>query len=79
VAPAQRSPSAQLKAQRRRTEDDQPVHSFQTLLDDLATIVINRVRPRAAGLPEFDKVTEPTPSQQRAFKLLAVSHRYGLA
>jgi hypothetical protein len=79
VAPAQRSPSAQLKAQRKRTEDDQPVHSFQTLLDDLATIVINRVRPRTAGLPDFDKVTEPTPAQERAFKLLGVSHRYGVA
>lgn len=78
VAPAQRSASAELKVQHKRCADGHPVHSFQTLLDDLATIVINRVRPRVAGLPEFDKVTEPTPVQERAFKLLGVSHRYGV-
>jgi len=39
VAPAQRSPSAQAKAHTRRTPEDLPVHSFQTLLGDLATIV----------------------------------------
>lgn len=79
VTPAQRSPSAGRKAARKRTADDQPVHSFQTLLGDLATIVINRVRPRAAGLPDFDKVTDPTPAQQRSLELLGVSHRYGVA
>jgi transposase len=41
VAPAHRSLKAQSKAKKKRTEDDLPVHSFQTLLADLATIVKN--------------------------------------
>ena len=44
VAPAQRSPRAQRKAQTKRTDDGMPVHRFQTLLDDLATVTKNRVR-----------------------------------
>ncbi len=42
VTPAKPSPSAQDKARTLRTEDDFPVHSFQTLLADLATIAKNR-------------------------------------
>jgi hypothetical protein len=42
VTPAKPSPSAQAKARTLRTEDDFPVHSFQTLLADLATIAKNR-------------------------------------
>jgi hypothetical protein len=79
VAPAQRSPSAEEKAHKKRTKDDLAVHSFQSLLDDLATIVINRVRPKAAPLAEFDKITDPTVLQAQAFQLLGVSHRYGVA
>ncbi len=74
VAPAISSVKAQSKRQKKRTEDDLPVHSFQTLLKDLATIVKNRVQPK---LPEarvtFDKITCPTPLQQKAFDLLGVS------
>ena len=44
VAPAQRSLGALRKAGNRRTKDNFPVHSFQTLLKDLATLVKNRVR-----------------------------------
>jgi len=40
VAPAQRSPSAQLKAVTQRTEDDFPVHSFETLLHDLEQVAM---------------------------------------
>lgn len=47
------------------------MHSLATLLEDLATISKNRIRP-AAGLPEFEKITRPTPLQQRAFDLLGV-------
>ena len=60
VAPAQRSASAQQKASSRRTPDDLPVHSFQTLLSDLATIVANRVQPKDAAIPAFDIITTPT-------------------
>ena len=72
VAPAQRSPSAQTKAHSKRTQDDLPVHSFQTLLSDLATIVSNRVQPKDASMPAFDIITIPTPLQQRVFDLLHV-------
>jgi transposase len=73
VAPAQRSTAAQQKAHSRRTPDDLPVHSFQTLLHDLATIVSNRVQPKDAAIPTFDIITTPTALQQRALDLLRVS------
>ena len=74
VASSQRSPSAKNKAQKKRTEDDFPVHSFQTLLADLATIVKNRVQPKIPGAKvTFDKITQPTRVQQRALDLLGVS------
>lgn len=71
VAKAQRSPSANRKALLKSTDDGHPVHSLQTLLADLATIVKNRVQPKAA-LPSFDMTTTPTPLQRRALELLAV-------
>ena len=72
VAPAQRSASAQRKARTKRTDDDLPVHSFQSLLADLATIVKNRIQPTVPGVPAFDKITLPTPLQARALELLGV-------
>lgn len=74
VAPAISSVIAQSKRQKKRTEDDWPVHSFQTLLKDLATIVKNRVQPKLPGARvTFDKITCPTPLQQKAFDLLGIS------
>ena len=75
VAPAQRSLVAQEKARTQRTEDGDPVHSFQTLLRDLATISKNRVEPKTAGMPAFDVLTKPTPLQQRVLKSLGVQLR----
>ena len=72
VAPAQRSTSAQAKAHSKRTPADLPVHSFQTLLSDLATIVTNRVQPKDPSIPAFDIITTPTALQQRALDLLRV-------
>jgi hypothetical protein len=72
VAPAKRSPKAQRKARSKRTDDNLPVHSFQTLLQDLATIVKSHHRPKLPKLPDFDKITIPTSLQQRAFDLLRV-------
>lgn len=71
VAPARRSPAAQAKARTKRTAADEPVHSFRTLLSDLATIVTNRVQPKAKGAEPFDIITRPTALQQRALDLLA--------
>jgi hypothetical protein len=79
VAPARRSPRALNKIATKRTPDGQPVHSFASLLADLATICVNRVQPNDAGLPAFKLITTPTPLQRRAFELLGVSHRLGYA
>ena len=76
VAPARRSPAALAKTATKTTQAGEPVHSFATLLDDLATIAANHIQP-AAGLPGFTMITTPTPVQQRAFDLLGVSHRLG--
>ena len=72
VAPAQPSPKARRKASRQRTDEGEPVHSFQTLLSDLATIVKNWIVPRIPGAEPFDQTTRPTPLQQRALDLLQV-------
>ena len=78
VAAAQRSDEALTKAARKRTEDDYPVHSFTSLLADLATICANHVQP-TNDLPAFTILTTPTPLQRRALELLGVSHRHGFA
>jgi transposase len=72
VHPAQRSRKAQQKAATQRTQDGLPVHSFRTLLQDLSTLVKDQIRPRLPGAPEFDKITTPTPLQQKALDLLGV-------
>ena len=73
VAPAQRSAAAQAKARTKRTADGQPVHSFRTLLDDLATLSKNRVRLAGSDDAEFYQLTEATPMQRQAFELLGVT------
>jgi len=72
VAPAQRSPQAQRKALTKRTEDHLPVHSFQTLLQDLQTLAKNKIQ---MGEASFEILTLPTVLQQRAFDLLKLSYR----
>lgn len=81
VAPATRSPRALKKAATKRTPglDDLPVHSFETLLRDLATICLNQIQPADPALPGFRLVTTPTPPQRQAFQLLGGSHRLGTA
>lgn len=70
AAPAVRSPMAEEKDNSRRTPQGYPVHSFQTLLQDLATIAKNRVNPCGQGKAEFFMLTKPTPLQKRVFELL---------
>jgi hypothetical protein len=74
VAPAKRSPAALEKIRTRRGPDDLPVHSFQTLLRDLATLTRNQTRV-AGSTATFDQLARPTALQQRAFELLQVSLR----
>ena len=73
VAPAQRSPAAKRKAATKHTDDNSPVHSFQTVIADLATIAKNRVQPSVPGTESFEKITRPTSNQQRILDLLGVS------
>jgi hypothetical protein len=73
VAPAKRSANAQRKAQTKHTVDGLPVHSFQSLLANLATLVKNRVESPSMPAITFDKITQPTPLQHKAFELLGVS------
>jgi hypothetical protein len=79
VAPAARSPRALAKAAAKRTPADLPVHSFTSLLADLGTICLNTIAPADPALPGFRLVTTPTALQRRAFELLGVSHRLGVA
>jgi hypothetical protein len=73
VAPAQRSASALRKVSTLRTTDGLAVHSFATLLKELSTLSKNRVQPKVPASPPFDSLTRPTPLQQKALTLLAVS------
>jgi transposase len=72
VAPARRSASAQAKAARHTHEDGTPVHSFATLMAELATLVRNTCRtPNAEpDAPTFAVLTTPNAKQQRAFELI---------
>lgn len=72
VKAAKRSPAAERKALTKQTADQMPVHSFQSLLADLATLTINRVQPANQTVPAFHKLANPTPLQQLAFDLLRI-------
>ena len=76
VAAAQRSDQALTKAARKRTPEDTPVHSFTSLLADLATLCANQIQP-TDHTATFTIITTPTPLQSRAFELLGLSHRLG--
>jgi hypothetical protein len=71
VAAARVSPAAAAKARTKRTAEDRPVHSWRSLLQDLATLTRNTVRLGAA--PPMTLLTRPTPLHQDVF------HRLGLA
>ena len=75
VAKAPRSEKAERKARSKLTADGAPVHSFQTLLADLTTIVKNRFQPKDGSASSFEMMTTPTPLQQQALDLLGVSQR----
>jgi transposase len=72
VAKAQRSPSAIDKETHGTTPDGLPVHSFQSLLADLATLAKNTVVTALNPKYEFTLHTRPTPIQQKAFDLLGI-------
>jgi transposase len=72
VAPAKRSQAARTKVAQRTLQDGTPVHSFSTLMADLATIVRNTCRTPGAALeaPTFDITTTPNAAQRHALELI---------
>ena len=75
ILPAKPSESAQRKKRSQETADGLPVHSFETLMEDLAS----RVRVTYALKPQkaaentnlkFQQVPEPTSVQARAYELI---------
>jgi Transposase DDE domain len=70
VAPAKVSAAAKAKAASRKTADGHPVHSFRTLLQDLATLTRNTVR--LGDAPPAAMLASPTPIQQEVFDKLEV-------
>src|SRR5213595_2316061 len=75
VAKAEPSPAARRKAARKRTEPAEgeplPVHSFHTLLGDLATLTRNVIRLGNNRLTNV--LATPTRIQRRSFDLLGVA------
>jgi len=73
VANAQRSPSAIAKQTTGRTADGLPVHSFHSLLADLATLSRNTMVTALAPDHPFTLTTRPTQIQRQAFQLLGLA------
>src|SRR3954447_17536632 len=73
VRPAQRSPAARSKQTRGITAEGLPVHSFRSLLADLATLTRNTVETAIAGAGALTVYARPTPLQTRAFARLGIS------
>jgi Transposase DDE domain len=72
VAPAQPSPAALRKRASKVNANGGPIHSFQSLLRDLATCTLNEVSTTLNPAYSFTLVATPTPIQAQAFTLLAV-------
>ena len=68
VAKSSRSPSALRKTQHKRTDTGEPVHSYKSLLAELATLTRNTIRLRQTSTT-FEKLAEPTATQARALQL----------
>jgi hypothetical protein len=73
VAPAKTSETALRKKSMKTTTDGHCVHSFTTLLEELATRTKNicsiKTKPDS---PPFVRITEPTPLQKNAMILLGL-------
>ena len=71
VLPAQPSDSAKRKKAKRCTQDGFPLHSLETLLAEMGTRARHQCRlPSEPDGPCVQRLTEPTPLQQRAFELV---------
>jgi hypothetical protein len=72
VNPAERSDSAKQKDTTGVNQDGTPVHSFRSLLTDLATVCYNVASTPLNPDAKIILTTRPTPLQQTAFQLLGV-------
>jgi transposase len=73
ILPATGSPSAQEKKLTRQTADGFPVHSFATLMAELASRArVTYGLKSDESAPSFQQVPEPTPLQAKAYALLAL-------
>src|SRR5207302_9965955 len=72
VAPAQPSPTALRKRASKITANGSPVHSFHSLLRDLATCTLHEPVTALNDAYSFTQVATPTPIQAQAFSMLAV-------
>ena len=71
VLAAQPSASAKRKKRKRLTEDGLPLQSLETLMAHLGTRARHQCRlPSEPDAPCVQRLTEPTPLQQRAFELI---------
>jgi hypothetical protein len=73
VAKAARSQAAVTKQTTGLTADGLPVHSFQSLLADLATLARNTIVTAITPDYPLTVLTRPTPVQSKAFELLGVA------
>ena len=69
VAPAVRSQAAKTKTNNRTSTTGLPLHTYQNLLNHLATLTRNDIRYGSNG-PVIPTLAEPTPVQRRVFDLL---------
>jgi hypothetical protein len=73
VAKAVRSEHAKAKDATKTADDGLPLHSFRTLLQDLGTLAYNITHPHLNPEAKIIITTEPTPIQDKAFKLLGLN------
>jgi hypothetical protein len=76
VAKAERSPAAVTKQTTGRTGDGLPVHSFRSLLADLATLTRNTLVTAIDPEGAFTLTARPTPLQQKAHDLLGLARTH---
>ena len=73
VLKAEPSASAKRKKTKRETEDGLPLHSFKTLMAEMATRARHQCRTASdPDGPRLQRLTEPTTTQQRALELVKV-------
>jgi transposase len=73
ILPAEASESVKLKKATHQTEDGLPVHSFETLMAELATRVRVTYRLRSDDVNlTFNEAPDPSPIQAKAYALLGL-------